>query len=615
MRCTPPEARLRRQRDWHIDALVLLTLILAWELWVWQLTAGRPAVMLDTFRDMAYAENIRAGRVWSDPTIPDQPFWYPPGSAALFALASWASGRPPAELYATAAFWLHWTGPCLLYLLVRPAWGRAAGILAIPLVGLGSMWWLTHASGAIPGVQAVGLNLLTLLLWRRCREGGLSRALGVGLALAACAWFHPLCAMIVAGTIFLDSIVWPPLDSWLAHRGHPQAPSRDGLLRGGYGHRARKAPAARSPAGRSASPDWSLLPPVLVVATVATTLTAPLIWHLLRLGTDNEAPYRYVAQELSDLRYAAFAHAPLVPLFGLLGARLVLWRTPRERWIISYLVVSLLGLALGQLRAATGWPLPVLLPHQFQWHAQLALCLCAAVWIPAAASLLTRRARQRWGRRFQRGEATLLLAAAALVPALNDLDERRRWLVFLEARLAGRQPVVTWIRQNTSLKAVFACPPEDAYVLVAGLTGRKCVAVPAGHMNPGVNAQQRLADLALMLAAEREEDFLALARAYGVTHLLILRDSVEELSAAQQRYTSWDCLEPAFQTHSDPALIYRVRAAHAQERSQTRPPAVASLWPKVDGSIYGAAPAQAGAGLTPIRSCGHDQRRGSAHLR
>ncbi len=573
MRRTPPRIRPQRERDWPVDAIVLLVLILAWELFVWQHTTGRPAVLLDAFRDMACAENIRAGRIWSDPTIPEQPFWYPPGGAALFALASWATGRSPAELYATAAFWLNWIGPCLLYLLVRSAWGRIAGVLAVPLVGLGSMWWLTHAMGTIPSVHGVGLNLLTLLLWRRCEQGGRGWLLGTGLVLAACAWLHPLCALIVAGTIFLDSLVWPAVDSLVARMGRTAPPDRNGrpaMRHGRPPHLWHQLPLNGSAQRHPATPGWSLLPPMLVVAAIAGVLAAPLIWHLVRIGAANDAPYRYVAQQLSDLRYAAHAHAPLVPLFGLLGVRLVLWRTPRERWIVSYLAVSLMGLGLGQLRAATGWPLPAVLPHQFQWHAQLALCICAAVWIPAAASGLTRRARLRWGRRFQRSETMLVLTAAALVPALGALGEVRRWLVFLDARLAGRQPVVNWIRENTPLDAVFACPPEAAYVLVAGLTGRKCVAVPAGHMNPGVNAQQRLADLERMLEVEREEDFLVLARAYGVTHLLILRDSSEELSAARQRYASWECLEPAFQSEEDPALIYRVRATSGVRAHTTR---------------------------------------------
>lgn len=566
MNPTTRKARLRTPRDWQIDAFILLLVVLAWMLFAWQLTAGRPVVMLDAFRDMAYAENIRAGRIWSDPTIPGLPFWYPPGNAGLFALLSRLSGRSPPELYATAAFWLNWLGPCLLYLLVRSAWGRVAGLLAVPLVGLGSMWWLTHSLGAMPSVHGVALNLVTLLLWRTCAQGSPGRAIGTGLALAVTAWHHPLCALIVAGTIFLDSLAWPAVDTLIARAsrlgppGHSRRPARwDG-----------RPPASRrsvpdgSARRRSTATGWSLLEPMLVVAVIAGVLTAPLIWHLLRLGTANDAPYRYMAQQLSDLRYAAQAHAPLVPLFGLLGVRLVLWRTPQERWIVSYLVVSLLGLALGQLRAATGWPLPALLPHQFQWHAQLALCACAAIWIPAAASVLTRWARQRWSRRFQRGEAILLLAAAALVPALSGIGEVRRWLVFLDARLAGRQPVVHWICENTTLESVFASPPEDAYVLVAGLTGRKCVAVPAGHMNPGVDAQRRLADLARMLEVEREEDFLALARAYGVTHLLVLRDSPEELSAIRDRYDTWNSLERVFETQSDPALIYRLRFGGAQ---------------------------------------------------
>jgi len=598
LRSTARKARLRPPRDWHIDAFILLLIVLAWMLFAWQLTAGRPVVMLDTFRDMAYAENIRAGRIWSDPTIPGLAFWYPPGNAALFALASRLTGRTPPELYATAALWLNWIGPCLLYLLVRSAWGRVAGVLAVPLVGLGSMWWLTHALGAMPSVHGVALNLITLLLWRRCAGGASGRAIATGLALAAAAWHHPLCALIVAGTIFLDSLAWPAVDSLVARMGRTAPPDRNerpALRHRRPAHLRHRSPVNGSEQRHPATPGWSLLPPMLLVAAIAGVLAAPLIWHLVRIGAANDAPYRYVAQQLSDLRYAAHAHAPLVPLFGLLGVRLVLWRTPRERWIVSYLVISLLGLGLGQLRAATGWPLPALLPHQFQWHAQLALCACAAVWIPAAASTLTRCARQRWVRRFQRSEAILLLAAAALVPALGALGEVRRWLVFLDARLAGRQPVVAWIRQNTPLDAVFACPPEDAYVLVAGLTGRKCVAVPAGHMNPGVNAQQRLADLERMLEAEREEDFLALARAYGVTHLLILRDSSQDLSAARQRYASWECLEPAFQSEDDPALIYRIRAAPGGRAQHILPGRrVAHLWVNGGGSIYGVSPAGRG---------------------
>ncbi|CAN5571005.1 hypothetical protein BH10BAC2_BH10BAC2_28020 [soil metagenome] len=71
----------------------------------------------DTFRDMAIAENIKLGMIWSDPSYVNELLWYNPGLPALEAFLSWLTGMPLNMILTHAGKYLNLLIPFTLFLL------------------------------------------------------------------------------------------------------------------------------------------------------------------------------------------------------------------------------------------------------------------------------------------------------------------------------------------------------------------------------------------------------------------------------------------------------------------------------------------------------------------
>jgi hypothetical protein len=507
-----------RHRAWLIDLAIVVALALGWVAMIAAVTGGHQMVLFDTFRDMAWAENIRAGRIWTDPSLADQPYWYAPGSPLLMGAVAAATGRSASVAYSSSIFWYNVLIPLFVYLLARVVWDRATALVAVPAVLLGSYWWFTHAPAPIPGIQTIALCLLGFLCWHQCvsatRWGGGSA--GAGVVLAGAAWQHPLCALILAGAIALHVA----LDAFVV----------GGRLR--------------------------LLPRMAVVAVIAGAGAVPLIVHMLRLGVAGSPLLRFYASELVEPEFYAHAHTPLIVPAALVGVWFVARWQPQALWLVAWLLVGVLGQIAGYLGSWPHWPLPYVLPHEFQWHGQLALGLLAAVGIVGLARAWAPPAR----RRVAVPLCAILLLVVTVGPALRDLPRVGKDLLDLEPSLVRTQPLRTWIEQQTTLDDVFICDPDTAYRVVCGLTGRKCVATSAGHTNPAVDARRRLADVETLLRTDEPAAFAQLAGQYGAGYLLFAPTDMTEARQLRQRYADWGCLRPAFVPEDNPATVYRIVA-------------------------------------------------------
>ncbi|MCH7872623.1 MAG: hypothetical protein IID33_13070 [Planctomycetes bacterium] len=461
-------------RDARLDAAFVLLLAAIWSIFVAFATGGDQALFYDTFRDTAYAQNILAGRLLTDPCINGQPFWYAPANPIMFAGLARVTGVSVATLYASSAYWLNLLNFILLYLLVRGIWGRAAAVVTMPMLLVGSYWWLMIAAAPMPSVQGVSLNLIGLMCWHRCRQHGRLWPIVTGLCLAASIWHHPLCGLMLAATILVHVL----LDAaWL------------------HGATGRTSTTGRTRPGRHIR-----LRQMLLVAAVAGLLTAPLILHLAQLPKNNPAPFLYVPNEMLDLKFALHAHAPLVVAFGIAGAILIVKRTPAAAWIVAYLIVAAIGQIAGYLGHFLKLPVPYLLPHEFQYHGQLALAVCAAVGVVALARWSHARATHAGRLWLPFGRCIVFACLLTLAPALRYLPQARHYFISIDEKLAGNETWLNWIRDNTPIDATIVCQPETAHFLVCGLAGRKTVALPSGHLNPAVDADQRTADVETMLS-------------------------------------------------------------------------------------------------------------------
>ena len=83
------------RRVWLADGAVVAVLVVGWIGCAYAVTGGQRTALYDTFREMAWAENMRAGRIWDDPVLLGESYWYAPGNPLLMAAIASATGLPP----------------------------------------------------------------------------------------------------------------------------------------------------------------------------------------------------------------------------------------------------------------------------------------------------------------------------------------------------------------------------------------------------------------------------------------------------------------------------------------------------------------------------------------
>jgi hypothetical protein len=518
----------RQVERWNrVDVVLLALVALASLSALYVLSFGGHIVMYDTFRDMAWARAMSAGEIFKDPILAGETFWYPPGNPLLFAAITVLSGVDASVAYASSALWWNFFIPVLIFVLVRNASDRTTALLAVPFVWLGSLWWLTHMAAPMPSIQGAVLELFSFWLWQRAQLSTSKASQGYVVACAVVlgfsAWWHPIGAMVAAGAI------------------------------GGH---ALYGIAAPSIAGAQLSRSgW--MRAFCAVAGLSALIALPLIWHLATLPDNNPLPRRYVAAEIFNPDFALQMHAPLVLPLALIGLVTIVRTMRNDLWILFAAVTGIAGQLPPYLERLKGHRLPLALPHEFQWHTQLVLAMSAAVGLAALARWLAARISWPTDPALAKVLWVVGISIAALGPATEFVPVSRAYYVDLRSIMAIRGDLVEWLRSNTPPDSTVACRGHHGYMLVAGLAGRRCIAVPIGFMNPSADVKARQSDLATMLETQSEAEFLEVANRYGVNHLVVIVDSTEA-AALFKRAMLWTTLVPVFRSSTSAASVFRI---------------------------------------------------------
>lgn len=510
-------ARPAAPRDVPLALLVDVGLLIGlWLAFAATRTAGSTTLGYDSYRDIAYARAILAGHPFDDPMIAGFRAWYPPGIPALFALASAVTRVDVGVLYENSATAVGGALPVMLFLLVRQVWGRATAWLAVPFVLLGSRWWLVHALLPISSIQTVPIALGAVLAWHRWGRASRRGAVATGLLLAVTLWCHVLCGAMAIGAVALHEVL--------------AALARPGAIGSGRGATWRR-------------------PGLLAVVLGAALGSPPLLAQIL-VRRVNDAPHHWFGPELHDPRFALQSQAPLAPVLGLVGLVLVARRREQEGWLLGWALVAAAGLALGYAGHDLGLPVPWVIPHEFQWHLQLALMIAAAVASVRLAARFTRGARAV--------AVAALLAVASLAPVLPHLRDAGANLMPRDEHLGPLQRMSEWIRRNLPARSVLIVSPEPGY-LVSALSGTRCIVVPTGHLNPAANPGARMRDLVAMLDAPDDRTLARLASRYDARYLLLTAD-LAPMAVIRKRFDAWPGLE-LLHVADTTAALYRLRAA------------------------------------------------------
>ena len=496
-------------------------IVVGWQLIAMAATRLHLVTTYDSFRDMAYSHAILRGELGRDPVLPGLAAWYPPAGPILFAAMARLTGWSVPVAYATSIYWLNWLIPVSIYLVARSTWGRAVALWSLPMVGLGSLWWSTHGALPITSIQGVALGLLALRLWMRAELASWPWALAAGLAAAVALVFHPICG----GLAVLAVVVHGLLLAMSPGRGRPGVPARQALI----------------------------------VVAVSAACSLPVLAPILAGPVLNEAPRHWFAPELHDVRYALQAHVPVVPVLGLLGMWLSIRDRERAGWVAAYAAAALLGTAAGYLAHDLGWPIPYLIPHEFQWHLQLALCITAAAALPGAADALRKLVTDHEDRR---GFASVVLALLAVGPSLWSVRGAYASMIRLDDPSFGPAALARWCTERGYSSGILAAEPEVCFYL-SGLCGIRAQLVPAGHMNPRVAWEPRAEDMRTLLTTRSESTLSSVLQRVPVDYLLQIPRDSSQYALLVHRYDTWSVLDRVPLPDST-LFMYRVQATRGR---------------------------------------------------
>ncbi len=520
---------------WLLDLGCLVLLWVYWAATIGPLVIVERLQAYDVNRDIAAAVNFQAGKFLADPTTRGETLWYPPLSPLLVAWLSGLLGVTPGDCYRWSQLLVNWMLPAGMFLTVRLAWGRRAGLIAMVAMLLALPWWQINAHSGMASWQALIGGWVSLLLyaaaWRtRSRRWALTCGLWQGLAFL----HHPLVPMILSAAFGLLAI-HELVGLW--RRGTAGAEWRDRLVRHG-----------------------------LIVGT-GLLIGLPVVYWLQHGPTLNPMPRQFFSADLKTVRFALLGGNPWLWGTGLLGLVVILRRGGlAARLLMSILLVCLAGQLSAYGRVfGPAWAgfLPVLLPHQFQAYSQLCWGACMGVGIDTLVRAVAARAAGPAHRPVL--EWVLLLAALALTagPGWLQLDQHLHRHQHNYERAGEFVEAAAWIRRHTRISDVFVAEYQLAFTWLNPQTGRKVWLAPVGHTNPRVDWQAR-ARLYSELTRERSpERFARLLRENAIDYCLITPEWVPPAIEAVWRGQAGlpEGLVPVFQRGA--VLILRVEGTRS----------------------------------------------------
>jgi hypothetical protein len=427
----------------------------------------------DHFRDLAHAQGALDGHPLQDPYYAGEWIWYNPLLAWVLAATSWATGFSPALVHVHAGPWLNLFGPIAFYLLAVRLGGPGAGLVSLILflfVNGPSSYSRDHATYGpwlFAATFAQGLFYATVLALTRARHDQTDRSARV--------------VGVLAGLTFL------------AHTG---------------------------PAVLLAVLAVCVLRPraLLVCGIVAATVASPYLYSIVvHYGAHvrNPAPMAGgLWMTASRVTFPALITSnSFVIVCGLAGMLLL-----KDRLLKAWLAISLVVLAYGLWCDSVG-QLPRFVPNYHFWR-----YASAAMTIYAGSALwwLLRRVSGR------RVVAVTTIAAAVTLSAGYSTYANRpdSWGRLLAQRLDLRPIQLARVLRTRSTERAVILVENGPGLEIAATAGRKVVALDPLFSNPYVDLAPRAQAADAMfrsLDAGDSPAFRALARTYGVTHVVALQ--------------------------------------------------------------------------------------------
>lgn len=472
----------------------------------------------DLYRDIAQAQTIADGSLFSDPYYRGEKIWHNPLMPLIVAAVSKPLGLPVHTTYVRIGAYLN-----LLALIAFYVWVyRLAGVAGAAAATFGFVFYReTWAPNWVTAVYSPWLFAMTssqslmygsLVAYRAAlRRGGVSRHVVAGL---------------LTGLTFLAAA--------------PPALMLASVLTAGVVGSVVRAHRKGSPAVRRALTDH------LVLAATALAVASPflyfILWHY-ELQVLNSVPTLWQWAGLETVWPARDLRWPrLLAIAGAVALALRARRRPLDALLLAAFTVTAAGLlAHRHLVAPLGIHLPQFGPsHYFVFYLQAAQWMLVGVLVSSAWCALEALAGRLSGRRLASpARAAVIASALVAIGLVAVVPQYGRRGYFNPARSGSLEEdqrshpneAFAWIRRHTSPDDVFLAP-EGMVLRVVGPAGRKAVVVTSVFSNPYVDREQRVRAAERMYRALLDRDwkrFRDAAREVGVTYLLSSRAEQEWL--------------------------------------------------------------------------------------
>lgn len=472
----------------------------------------------DLYRDIAQAQTIADGSLFSDPYYRGEKIWHNPLMPLIVAAVSKPLGLPVHMTYVRIGAYFN-----LLALIAFYVWVyRLAGVTGAAAATFGFVFYReTWAPNWVTAVYSPWLFAMTssqslmygsLVAYRAAlRRGGVSRHMVAGL---------------LTGLTFLAAA--------------PPALMLAGVLTAGAVGSVIRAHRKSGPAVRRALTSHLLL--AAMALAVASPFLYFILWHY-DFQVLNSEPMLWEWASLETVLPARDLRWPrLLAIAGAMVLALRARRRPLDALLLAAFVVTAAGLlAYRHLLALLGIHLPQFVPsHYFVFYLQAAQWMLVGVLVSNAWCALEALAGRLSGRRLASPARAAVIASAlvaiGLVAVVPQYGRRgyfnpARSGSLEEAQRSHPNEAFTWIRRHTSPYDVFLAP-EGMVLRVVGPAGRKTVVVSSVFSNPYVDRERRVRAAERIYRALLDRDwkrFQDAARQVGVTYLLSSRAEQEWL--------------------------------------------------------------------------------------
>ena len=493
----------------------------------------------DILRDIGIAQSMLDGRYPEDHVYPGEVQWYNPGIGALLAAGSWISGAPPPLVAARLGALLNILPPLMFFVLVSVLFDRWTALAAVSffLFSKGSWTAPWMFSSYTPWLLAANFALAPLFaaftaLVKAMERDSVRWYAGAGVLLGITFIFHTASAVLFGGVLVLLLL-----------------------------HRIRRK--------RYAGEAWRHLltgPFLLLIIAFVVSLpySGPILWHY-QFRVQNPWPTwlcepRMTLERLPELLWSGVCIASLVALIGLallLRSRERGWTKPLLAFWFAVCGIFLLYSYFWQLVELASIRLPNLVPG---FHFLALLSVLRSVLCGYAVAAAVRRLAQRFfSSRDWYGDLCVLLATTLVfmfyfpayrnAPMFTKTQDVESWA----ARFTDIIPAYAWLMENTRPEDVVLCREPQA-ILIAGPAGRKVVATMLFYSNLYMDFNKRFHDRDAAFTAIQDGDdeaFVALAREYHITYLLVQHEDIALVEAA-----AFPELQPAW--HHENTAIYRI---------------------------------------------------------